>query len=333
MTVMDHYSESCLRQQDFFSNDTVNRLVEVSHADNKTIAIPFGLKGNLNFNKQLHRRGQPDVPILDDNGWHTVLCTGRQMLAIIRQPLANNHFPQSDFIASGNPLLRSWGWQRRRGISIDFRSEDAKVEDVLNAKGIRVDRGGPESWTEWNRHQQRHHSFYQDPETGASKRPAFANYEWHFNSGRRVIIANNQFAPRLDPASDNPRLKQWSDVTFLEWYYNQIRSNQQDGLASIAAPKFIIIPKITSDLSQVIIESVLDRADHYYDPWPGVTFSTSTEYSQALLACPNSKAVAFFLATHKRQFGEKYISEITIFEPANIVEEYPYLAFKIENVT
>ena len=111
-----------------------------------------------------------------------------------------------------------------------------------------------------------------------------------------------------------------------------MKSTQNGGDATIKAPSYIIIPSIVNVQSQEAITSVLLKSKKYLDDWPGTTYDTDTDEGKVLLSTPNSKAVAFFLITHKAQFGLKKISKITIFKPAMDWGPYPYLGFTIEGV-
>ena len=94
-------------------------------------------------------------------------------------------------------------------------------------------------------------------------KPSNARCRALYNPTERAFIANQMFTPRrghnsAEPVS-LPSLSQWSDITFLEWYYNQVAS-KAGGLSAVPYPKVIIIPEIVNAQAQTTINSALDRS-------------------------------------------------------------------------
>ena len=120
-----------------------------------------------------------------------------------------------------------------------------------------------------------------------------------------------------------PDVKTWSDVTFVEWQ-SQAQASGQD----IKGLKYVIrYHVVNTDTIQII-----DRAagDESHIEWPGVTMPMSDEKGQAVLGTPNGAGIAYLLATHKAQLGQKTVESVLVWSQ-NIGAEiyYHYAAFKI----
>ena len=151
-----------------------------------------------------------------------------------------------------------------------------------------------------------------------------------YNPSEGAIIALANYNPKTPEEAPEvkprlPPLKQWSDVTFLEWE-SETTSDQIRGLRYIFRLNVENVQTRQAISRALYIHShtplpVGDEApDLSYPPkwypgsWPGVTFSTDTNEGQALLASPNAAGTAWLLIQHKAQFLGRSISKIQIFE-------------------
>ena len=124
-----------------------------------------------------------------------------------------------------------------------------------------------------------------------------------------------------------PDITAWSDITFVEWQM-QAQANGQD----IRGLKYVIRYEIVN-LATV---SIINRAVGimYYIQWPGVTILMSDERGRAILGTPNGAGVAYLLATHKTQLGQKTIESVHVWSrrvqrSTGINSYYLYAVFKI----
>jgi hypothetical protein len=86
---------------------------------------------------------------------------------------------------------------------------------------------------------------------------------------------------------------------------------------------------IASADAEDIIEKVERRSNSEFDEWPGQDFETTDEFGKALLTTVHGKAVAWFLASHKQQFGIATITHITVFSEELIAGRVFNLLFSI----
>ena len=69
-----------------------------------------------------------------------------------------------------------------------------------------------------------------------------------------------------------------------------------------------------------VIERLLGRT---YRPWPGVDVQMSNPGGLAMLGTPHGRGVAWLLATHKEQFGQRTIESVTVWSDSGDPEN-PY---------
>jgi hypothetical protein len=187
------------------------------------------------------------------------------------------------------------------------------------------------------------------PATGAK----FANV---VNNKAGMLIAFNNFGPGymaarkiadmgLDPARAPPlpKLKNWSDVAFLQW---------MSCAASDSDLRFVLRANIHNDDTLAIMSHLIgedsgtklligsplsDESRQARPHWPGMVFDMESEAAQALLGTPNGSGVGWLLAQRKRELGHKVVGKVTLFfsefdHEDGDVEDQPNLLFHIEDV-
>jgi hypothetical protein len=102
-----------------------------------------------------------------------------------------------------------------------------------------------------------------------------------------------------------PDITAWSDITFVEWQ-TQAQANGQD----IRGLKYVIRYEIVNPATTSIIEEAAGKL--YSIQWPGVTILMSDEKGRAILGTPNGAGVAYLLATHKTQLGQKTVESVHV---------------------
>ena len=130
-----------------------------------------------------------------------------------------------------------------------------------------------------------------------------------YNAKTGVIIAYNNFGPaymvRAKSIKTLPDIRAWSDITFVEWQM-QAQNKDQD----VSGLKYVIRYDIVNDETADIIARA--AGPRFRIAWPGATISMSTEQGRAILGTPNGVGVAFLLATHKAQLGQKTVESVHV---------------------
>ena len=160
-----------------------------------------------------------------------------------------------------------------------------------------------------------------------------ARYQNVYNPKAGFIVAYNNFSPsfmvRNNPIKTVPDVRAWSDVTFIEWK-TQAQISGQD----IMGLKYVFRYEIVNPQTALVIEKAVGTFRSIR--WPGLIIPMSDERGQAILGTPNGVGVAYLLATHKAQLGEKTIESVHVWsrqvKNPRQVYEFLYAAFKISNV-
>lgn len=131
-----------------------------------------------------------------------------------------------------------------------------------------------------------------------------AKYQNMFNVDGGAIIAQNNHGPNSrGPRTELP-LKQYSDVVFLAW--------QKHAGKRVKNLKYVFRYYIVNTQTRSVLQSVLDKREKDSVAWPGVKISMAEADGQAVLRTPNGYGVAYLLAQHKEQLGEKVVDYVTI---------------------
>ncbi|KAI9695499.1 MAG: hypothetical protein M1820_008601 [Bogoriella megaspora] len=288
-----------------------------------------------------------DTPA-DDDVWDMLIAKGCKLLGLIEMSST-----LADTILSDQGIhsqtqftdftdLQANGWDR------SFQNEQNPFQNyvfmtsALNALGLSqqtVPQGGTNNLVQWS---QDHSGTY----NGHSFSATTGRYLNIYNPTLGTIFALQNYSPlhpENPPSSSSdalipPPLKQWSDVTYLE-YARQATSSSQltnlryifrnkiDNLATRQAISRALrihsnIPISFSSDTNNGEDSSSSNGDNdddgtprwYPGPWPGVTFDTDTDEGKALLATPNVGGVAWLLIQHKEVWKGRTVREIQVFE-------------------
>lgn len=107
-----------------------------------------------------------------------------------------------------------------------------------------------------------------------------------------------------------PKLKRWSDVTFLLWQEHCRKANVDP-----AGLEWVFHVGISNAETRGVIFEVLGEGKHLV-PWPGRSFDISGEEGKRLMGCPNGSGTGWLLADHADVFQGKVIDQIVVFDPA-----------------
>jgi hypothetical protein len=131
-----------------------------------------------------------------------------------------------------------------------------------------------------------------------------------------------------------PDLSRWSDVIFLEWS-NQIEGPEAGQRENLEHPLLIMFDDIVTVEVKDVIDTIARKSNlplpYQFAEWPGFTFHPDQEQYSALMGTVHGRAVGWFLANHKRQFGLKTVVKINVFRSETVTYSR-CLAFEIGDV-
>jgi hypothetical protein len=109
-----------------------------------------------------------------------------------------------------------------------------------------------------------------------------------------------------------PELSHWSDIAFLQW-----QSLSVNGV--IPDLEFVARVSIINDQTTAVLATILanlrkkhNASDKVLPRWPGVSFTMDSEEGKALLGTPNGSGIAWLLAQHKKELGDKCIEKVML---------------------
>ncbi|KAI4122663.1 MAG: hypothetical protein LQ341_007285 [Variospora aurantia] len=118
-----------------------------------------------------------------------------------------------------------------------------------------------------------------------------------------------------------PKLNRWSDVVWFIWAREA--GNEAGNL------RVIVRDNVINDDTKGVIDDIFKTKTHaFHKPWPGTTFDireptsedgssqTEGDNARALLGTPHGAGIAWMLADHKRELGERSL-KITVFTGAD----------------
>lgn len=113
--------------------------------------------------------------------------------------------------------------------------------------------------------------------------------------------------PKQDPpVTTIPDLKQWSDITYLQWA--ALSSSKNSSL------RYVMKTPCENPTTQLIISHAMKRTKQELSKWPGVSFSMAVEEGQAILGSPNGLGVGYLLVQHRAQLGNRVVDKVTVFQ-------------------
>lgn len=107
-------------------------------------------------------------------------------------------------------------------------------------------------------------------------------------------------------------LKQWSDVTFLEW-----QGQCQRAGTSIRSLNRIFRTQVENTATTNVILTALSNVGQQVEQWPGWTFDANSDEGAAILGAPNGYGIAWLLIGHKIALGLKTVSTIQVWQNNN----------------
>ncbi|KAL1856561.1 hypothetical protein Plec18170_003529 [Paecilomyces lecythidis] len=293
-------------------------------------ALLVTLISSLGRIEKLERNGLLKTRDLDYNltvnpkvliDWNTFMSKGNALSCAMRateQDAAQYLRPgvpvNSEFVNYGD--LTAWGWDVRAQndrsyveLTLELAYEELNMNTANNVlyiishfNAVNVD--GEEY-----------------PSTGAG-------YDSIYNVQDGMITAHSSHSPenRSPDAKRYPKLKKWSDVTFLQW--------QHVAQGNVQNLNHIFQEGITNPETKAALARALGKPEDFDDwgqyrrPPAWRSFYPGSDEYNALLYTPNLRGVSWLLIQHKQQLGRRKISKITLFTAGG----YPCLYLKIDPV-
>lgn len=174
-----------------------------------------------------------------------------------------------------------------------------------------------------------------------------------------VLVAYNNYSTPYSgllqepPVLTVPPLRHWSDIAYLQWLgassNPEVTQSSHPGAKSTLSPpsvsdlvpaldirpapiKYIFRLTIQNTATCSILNKIMTKHNYpTYNLWPGKTFSVTSEEGKAIVGTPNGAGVAWLLAQHKKELGERRIEKVTVFyaENENDLSRWPSLCFWI----
>lgn len=152
-------------------------------------------------------------------------------------------------------------------------------------------------------------------------------YESMYSSSAGYIIAVDSWSPKFELEKERkrkpylpdvlPDVYRWSDITFIEW-------KTQAG-ARIKELHYIFQSNIMNQESKMVIERAAGGLNNLQ--WPGKIFEMASSEGRAILGSPNGRGVAFLLATHKEQLGQRTVERVLVWRAYS--QEWGYALFAV----
>lgn len=300
------------------------RNLEVSFEENQLLQTLETSKPDLN------RRVDPQDGLRDMNDeqlpWDQAVMKGNHLIALINGPV--NCVKQSQWANIDD--LAANGWIQEVNRVIELKEPFKSIWSELGIPLTNVKR------IEWKHTES---SAPIGPE-GIIYRPTGGRYQNIYCKG--AIIADFNFGPdnrggRKSPpmvASEIVPLKQWSDVTFIQYqdYCKRHDTITSTFEACLRGLRGVVRANFVSAKTREIANEALSKSGKLLRGWDHrAIWAIEEESAQAILATPNGQGVAWFLAQHKAQLGHKVVTEVSVFSDTGAAFDRMNFFFKIED--
>ncbi|KAK4991787.1 hypothetical protein LTR50_001604 [Elasticomyces elasticus] len=289
--------------------------------DNESEVIGGKYTAQVEIPKQSQHNVTKRAPVL---AWDDALATGCMLMDLMS--LSPSIPPISRFTNIED--LDRYGWEMldQGSNPSDVFSIRAALKSIGVIDDIGLYSGRKISWEHLNSY---------DGEDGEVYPPTLADYTCSYAVRSGFLDASFVYGPahkgseQVPPVTRLPELKALSDVMFLQWQALCGKSK-----VSPKTLKYYLSSFIVNETTNRIIEEALRRVGKPYPPakWPGTTFLMTGDEGKAILATPNGRAIAWFLAQHKTQLGNKSVKQVTVFRD-DTMNGIPFALFEIEELT
>jgi hypothetical protein len=236
---------------------------------------------------------------LDDSTYATFTEKGKALVSALQA--TETCFTQSEWTA--DDALATWGWYRSRKPNVGPVPLFTSTKQVYDFAGASTD----------DNMNHRAIDMHDDKKEidGVTYYKTGAEFDNRYNPA--MIVAENIHGVEYQGRTKNPpvtgdpnpfpKLKFWSDVTFLEFQKFMYDSGQPIDALKAVWHRAIINPN-TRDLA-----AQLSAVDDWTDvpDWPGKDFKPGTDGFAALIGSDNGKGVVYLLLQHREQLGIRTI--------------------------
>jgi hypothetical protein len=243
---------------------------------------------------------------LDDTTYTTFTEKGKALVAALQA--SNTCVAQSEWIS--DDALATWGWYRQRKPNKGPIPLFASTKQVYDFVGASTDDNMNHQATDI-------HDTKKEID-GITYFKTGASFDNRYNPS--MIVAEVIYGAEHEGKTKNPpvtgdpnpfpKLKFWSDVTFLEFQKFMKDSGQPVNTLKAVWHRAIINPD-TRDLAARL--SAVDDWNSIPD-WPGKDFKPGTDGFAALIGSDNGKGVAHLVLQHREQFGSKTITNARVWK-------------------
>lgn len=246
------------------------------------------------------------VRALDQADYNQFVRNGKGLAAALES--SDECVAQSEW--TKDDALAAWGWYRMRKSRVGPVSFFTATKQVYEYVGASMN-------------QDDNHRAY-DSHSDNKQIGGVAYYktgaEFDIRYNPNMIIAENIYGAENEgrnqqpPVTGNPnpypKLRIWSDVTFLEYQkFMQDTDQPLDGLEAVWH-------RVVSNTKTRDLAARLFRKAQWTDvpDWPGRDFLPGSDDFHALIGSNNGKGVAYLLLQHREQLGTKTITKVRVWK-------------------
>jgi hypothetical protein len=252
------------------------------------------------WTNSLHRRA------LDDSTYSKLVEKGKALVTALQS--TDVCLAQSEWTADES--LSTWGWYRSRKPNVGPVSQFTATKQVYEFVGASMDNN-------MNHRAMDMHDTKKEID-GVTYYKTGAEFDNRYNPA--MIIAEGIYGAEYQgkdknpPVTGNPnpfpKLKFWSDVTFLEFQKFMKDSNQAMDSLKAVWQRMIINPD-TRELA-----ARLTRVNEWTDvpDWPGKDFKPGTDEFASLIGSDNGKSIVYLLLQHRTQLGARTITNARVWK-------------------
>jgi hypothetical protein len=243
---------------------------------------------------------------LDDSTYSKLVEKGKALVTALQS--TDMCLAQSEWTADES--LATWGWYRSRKPNVGPVSQFTATKQVYEFVGASMENNGN------NRAMDMHDT--KKEIDGITYYKTGAEFDNRYNPA--MIIAEGIYGAEYQGKDKNPpvtgdpnpfpKLKFWSDVTFLEFQKFMKDSNQAMGSLKAVWQRMIINPD-TRELAARLtgVNEWTDVPD-----WPGKDFKPGTDEFASLIGSDNGKSIVYLLLQHRTRLGARKITNARVWK-------------------